>query len=141
MSKNLNLCQFIGNLGRDPEVNQTKAGKNISKISIACGDDYKDKQGQKVEQSNWINIVFFDRLADVVAEYLKKGSKVYVSGKQVTRKWQDNEGNDRYTTEIIGGAMEMLGGGNGANSGTNQNPAPAKQQSEAPPDFDDDIPF
>lgn len=158
MSKDLNQCNFIGRLGRDPDVKFMPSGKAVVNFSIACGDDYKDKQsGQKVEKTNWINVVAFDRLAEVIGEYLKKGSKVYVTGKQVTRKWQDNTGADRYTTEIIANDMQMLDsrndGGEPLPNRAAQQQAPAQQapaqnQQQGQPNqpagfdnFDDDIPF
>ena len=152
MSKDLNLCQFIGRLGADVEMRYGNNSSAIAKLNLACGDDYKDKNsGQKVEQTNWIRVVAFGRTAEVMGEYLKKGSQVYVSGKQVTRKWQDQQGQDRYTTEIVADQMQMLDGRDGvAGGGTMgmQNNKPAKQNQngvrQAPQpanDFDDDIPF
>ncbi len=110
MSKDLNQCNFIGRLGKDPEIKYTAGGSAIANFNLACGDDYKDKQGQKVEQTNWIRVVAFGKLAEIIAEWVKKGSQIYISGKQVTRKWQDQSGNDRYTTEIVANEMLMLGG-------------------------------
>lgn len=111
MSKDLNLCQFIGRLGQDVELRYMPNGNAVANFSIACGDDYKDKNtGEKVERTNWIRIQMFGRLAEVASEFLRKGSQVYVSGKQVTRKWQDKNGQDRYTTEIVASEMQMLGG-------------------------------
>lgn len=109
MSKDLNQCNFLGRLGKDPESRSTQSGSSVTNFSLACSDDYKDKNsGAKVEQTNWINVVAFGRLGEICGEYLKKGSRAYISGKQVTRKWQDNEGNDRYSTEIIANEMIML---------------------------------
>ena len=159
MSKDLNRGDFIGRLGRDPESRFMPSGGAVANFSIACGDDYRDKQtGQKVEQVNWINIVAFGRLAEIVGEYLKKGSKVYVSGKQVTRKWQDKTtGADRYTTEIVASEMQMLDSrGDAGGQGAGPSAAPAQQApaaqnaAQAAPagqgdgfdqDFRDDIPF
>ena len=148
MSKDLNLCQFIGRLGKDPEIRYTSDGKAVANFSIACGDDYKAKSGEKVEQTNWINIVAWGRLAEICGEYLNKGSQVYLAGKQVTRKWQDQSGQDRYTTEIVASEMQMLGsrGGASADGGYGQPPrsaqnAPPAQGQPAGDDFDDDIPF
>lgn len=163
MSKDLNQCNFIGRLGRSPETRYMPSGGAVANFSIACGDDYKDKQtGQKVEQTNWINIVAFGRLAEIVGEYLHKGSRVYVSGKQVSRKWQDKAlGADRYTTEIVASEMQMLdsrgadaGGGPAgpqqAPAGAGQQPAPQAAPQAEPAqggqgggfdNFDDDIPF
>lgn len=109
MSKDLNQCNFIGRLGQDPEIKYLPNGNAACNMSIAVGDDYKDKNtGQKVEQTEWVNLSVFGRLADVCGEYLRKGSKVFVSGKMRTRKWQDQNGNDRYTTEIVVNDMQML---------------------------------
>jgi len=153
MSKDLNLCQFIGRLGGDPEVKYSNSGKAITNLNLACGDDYKDKNtGQKVEQTNWIRVVAFGRTAEVMGEYLKKGSQVYVSGKQVTRKWQDQQGQDRYTTEVVADQMQMLdsrgsdtasGGGGAGRSQSNQNAGGGQQAPQPTTDFDDsdDIPF
>ncbi len=102
MSKDLNLCQFIGRIGKDIELKYMPNGDAVANFSIACGDDYKDKQtGQKVEQTNWINVVAFRRLAEILGEYCNKGDQVYISGKQRTRKYQAQDGSDRYSTEIV----------------------------------------
>lgn len=109
MSKDLNKCMFIGRLGKDPEMRQLPSGGTCANFSIACGDDYKDKNsGQKVEQTEWINAAAFGKLAEIIEKYLKKGSKVYIEGKFKTRKWQDQSGNDRYSTEVIVNEMQML---------------------------------
>ena len=111
MSKDLNKWMGIGRLGKDPELKYMPSGGAVTNISIACGADYKDKNtGQKVEVTEWVNIVFFNKLAEIVGEYLKKGSQVYVEGSLRTRKWQDQSGADRYTTEIVASEMQMLGG-------------------------------
>lgn len=130
MSKDLNLCQFIGRLGKDPELKFMPNGDAVCNISIACSDDYKDKNsGQKVEQTNWVNIVFFRGLAEVAGKYLTKGSQIYVSGKQRTRKWQAQDGSDRYSTEIVGDNMQMVGGKpEGASSAPQQQPQQYQQQ-------------
>ncbi len=143
MSKDLNQCNFIGRLGKDPEIRYTPTGSAVANLSLACGDDYKDKQGQKVEQTNWIRVVAFGKLADIIAEYVKKGDPVYISGKQVTRKWQNQEGKDQYTTEIVADQMQMLGGRQ--DTAPKSQPAPS-QQASAPQagidDFDETgIPF
>ena len=123
MSKDLNLCQFIGHLGNDPDIRMTTTGTVTASFNLACGDDYKDKNtGQKVEQTNWVRCVCFGRLAEVMRDYLKKGSKAYVSGKQVTRKWQDKNGTDQYTTEINVSDMQML------DSKPSESPQQAPQQ-------------
>ncbi len=142
MSKDLNNCSFIGRLGRDIELKYTASNSAIANFSIACGDDYKDKQGQKVEQTNWIYIVAFGKLAEIIGQYVTRGMQIYISGKQVTRKWQDGDGNDRYSTEIIANDMQMLGGRSGAQ---NENQTPQSKPGGAQPpvdDFmDDEIPF
>lgn len=155
----LNRCEFIGNLGQDPEVKYGNSGDAIATLSIACSESWKDKNtGQKQEKTEWIRVVAFGKLAEIMGEYLHKGSKVYVAGKMVTRKWQDNDGKDKYTTEVVAREMVMLdsaqgnqggqGGGQqnrGApqqNRGQQQQRAPANQQQQGQvDDFDDDIPF
>jgi len=149
MSKDLNLCQFIGRLGNDVEMRYTQSGSAVANLSIACGDDYKDKQGQKVEQTNWIKVVAFGRTAEVMGEYLKKGSQVYVSGKQVTRKWQAQDGTDRYSTEINCNDFQMLDSksdsGDMSGGQQRQQPQGGQQQQSQPQsngfDGSDDIPF
>jgi single-strand DNA-binding protein len=128
----LNQCQFIGRLGNDPEVRFTQDGKPIASISLAVGESWKDKNtGQKQEKTEWIKVVFFDGIAQIVSDYLKKGSKIFISGKMKTQKWQDKTGQDRYTTEIVvsgfGGTMQMLGSSTG-NSQQQQQPMQQQQQ-------------
>lgn len=145
MAKDLNQCNFIGRLGKDPEVKYLSSGDAVVNFSIACSDDYKDKSGNKVEQTNWINIIAYRKLAEIINQYTHKGSKVFVSGKQVTRKWQDQNGQDRYSTEIVANELLML------DSRDNQQPAQDSHNQEnsngyAPQDggfddFEDDIPF
>jgi single-strand DNA-binding protein len=160
-TRGVNKVILVGNLGNDPEVRQTPAGVTITTISVATSESWKDKQtGQPQERTEWHRVVFFNRLAEIAGEYLKKGSKVYVEGSLRTRKWQDKEGQDRYTTEITGNEMQMLdsrGAGQGGGMSSNQdypqhaprsNAAAQSVGSAAPaapaggyPDFDDDIPF
>ena len=159
-ARGINKVILVGNLGNDPEIRYTQAGAAITNISIATSETWKDKQtGQPQERTEWHRVVFFNRLAEIAGEYLRKGSKVYVEGGLRTRKWQDKEGQDRYTTEIVGNEMQMLdsrgagqGGGGGYPSpdeGSQSAPraAPAAKPAEggAPPgdfgNFDDDIPF
>jgi single-strand DNA-binding protein len=123
------------------------SGNAVANVTLATTDAWKDKQsGEKQERTEWHNIVFYSRLAEIAGEYLKKGSQVYVEGRLQTRKWQDKNGNDRYTTEIIASEMQMLGG-RGSSSGYTAEPAPAAAQAAATDsggsggDFDDDIPF
>lgn len=141
MSKDLNDCKFIGRIGHDIDLKYMPSGKAVTNVNIACGDDYTDKQsGEKVEQTNWIRLVFFGRHAEVLAEYCGKGSQIFVSGKQVTRKWQDKNGQDQYTTEIVVGNMQMLGSPSGKQKEPEQRGYNTSPQGE--PDFDDrDIPF
>ena len=105
---NLNQCNFIGRLGKDPETKFLPGGDAVTNMSIAISEKYKDKSGLSVEKTEWVRIVAFRRLAEVMGEYLKKGSLVYVSGKMTTRKWQDQSGQDKYSTEIVASQMTML---------------------------------
>lgn len=136
MSKDLNKWMGIGRLGRDVEIKYTASGDAIANIAIACGDDYKDKQGQKVEKTEWVQVSAFGRLAEIMGEYLTKGSKVYIEGKYTTRKWQDQQGQDRYTTSIKATEMQMLDSREtGDNVKNYQNappkPIPTNQQQQA----------
>lgn len=149
MARGINKVILVGNLGNDPDVRYTQDGRAIANISLATTDSWKDKNtGETVDKTEWHRVVFFNRLGEIVAEYLKKGSQVYVEGRLQTRKWQDKEGNDRYTTEIVANEMQMLGsrssgGGNYEGSGSDQPSAtgPASQPAPANDSFDDDIPF
>jgi single-strand DNA-binding protein len=115
----VNKVILVGNLGKDPETRYTTGGDAVTNIRIATTDTWKDKAGEKQEKTEWHSIVFFGRQAEIAAEYLKKGRQIYVEGRLQTRKWQDKEGQDRYTTEIVADRMQMLGegGGGGASSG------------------------
>ncbi len=110
MARGINKVILVGNLGKDPETRAMPSGKAVTNLSIATSESWRDKQtGEQKEQTEWHNIVFFDRLAEIAAEYLRKGSKIYVEGKLRTRKWQDKTtGQDRYTTEIVANEMQML---------------------------------
>ncbi|MBF8269957.1 MAG: single-stranded DNA-binding protein [Gammaproteobacteria bacterium] len=150
MARGINKVILIGNLGNDPEVRYTASGAAVANVNIATSESWKDKEtGEQQDRTEWHRIVFFGRLAEIVAEYLKKGSQIYVEGRLQTRKWQDKEGHDRYTTEIVAGEMQMLGGrGGGAGAGQSAPPpssearAPAGKTASADSDFvDDDIPF
>lgn len=136
----LNQVQLIGRLGADPEVRYTASGAAIANLRLATSERWKDKQtGEPQERTEWHRVSFFGRQAEVCGEYLKKGSQVYVSGKLQTRKWQDNDGNDRYTTEVVGNNMIMLGG-----RGSQEAPAPAGRATEPEPAMEgenEDIPF
>lgn len=150
MSRGINKVILIGNLGQDPEVRHTTDDNSVATITVATNEQWKDKNtGEQVTKTEWHRVVFFRRLAEIVGEYLKKGSPVYIEGKLQTRKWQDKEGKDRYTTEIVANEMQMLGGGqpqqdahNQAKSNGYQQEAPVSNvPTDAAPDFDDDIPF
>lgn len=151
MARGVNKVILVGNLGRDPEVRYSPNGQAIANVTIATSDSWKDRNtGEKQERTEWHRVVFFGRLAEIAGEYLKKGSQIYVEGRLQTRKWQDKDGNDRYTTEIVANEMQMLGsrGGAGAPSeatepGASYEAAPSRAGGgkSALPDFDDDIPF
>ena len=146
MSKGVNKVILIGNCGQDPETRHTPSGNAITNLSIATSESWKDKTtGEAQERTEWHRIVFFNRLAEIAGEYLKKGSKVYVEGSLRTRKWQDNNGQDKYTTEIVASSMQML---DSRTDGENyaapaQRPAPNQPMGahSAADNFDDDIPF
>lgn len=97
----LNHCTFIGNLGRDPEIRSTQSGDKIANLSLACTERWKNRNGEQQERTEWVRVVIFGKLADIAERYLAKGSKVYIAGKMQTRKWQDQSGQDRYSTEIV----------------------------------------
>jgi single-strand DNA-binding protein len=143
MARGVNKVILIGNLGADPEVKYMPNGNAVANVTIATTESWKDKQsGEQKDKTEWHRVVFFRRLAEIAGEYLKKGSQVYVEGKLQTRKWQDKNGNDRYTTEIIANEMQMLGGRGGSSAefggaSSSAAPAPAAVADE----FDDDIPF
>lgn len=150
MSRGINKAIIVGNLGQDPESRVMQNGNAVTTLSIATSESWTDKAtNQKQERTEWHRVVLFNRLAEVAAQYLRKGSKVYIEGSIRTRKWQDQSGQDRYSTEIVASNMQMLD--SASNSGAqNQNYAPQNnyQQSQAPQnqpqggiDFDDDVPF
>jgi len=157
MARGVNKVILIGNLGVDPEVRYMPSGGAVTNVRMATAESWKDKQtGERQEKTEWHRVVFFGRLAEIAGEYLKKGSQVYIEGRLQTRKWQGQDGQDRYTTEIVANEMTMLGGGpasggrGGQSSGfeNNQNQdtgssEPASQDTSTAPaeDFDDDIPF
>lgn len=156
--RGINRVILIGNLGQDPEVKYMPSGDAVTNVNLATSETWKDKKsGQEQERTEWHRVAFFGKLAEIAGEYLRKGSQVYVEGKLRTRKWQDQDGNDRYSTEIVvdgfDGVMQMLGGksdGAGQSSG-NQQPAtqqrqqpqhaPQQQRAQGGADFEDDIPF
>lgn len=130
MAKGINKCILVGNLGDDPTVKYMPAGGAVTNISIATTDSWKDKTtGERVDKTEWHKVVFFNRLAEIAGEYLKKGSQVYVEGALRTRKWTDKEGQDKYTTEIVGNEMQMLGGkGDSSNDQQQSSPSQRAQQ-------------
>jgi single-strand DNA-binding protein len=155
MARGVNKVILVGNLGADPETRSMPSGMTVTNIRIATSESWKDKaSGAQQERTEWHSVALFGRLGEIAAEYLRKGSQVFVEGKLRTRKWQDKQGNERFTTEIIADNMQMLGGraaGSGAMGGAerstgagapprddyDQSPAPAGGKEE----FDDDIPF
>ena len=148
MARGINKVILIGNLGQDPETKSLPSGSAVTNIRVATTEGWKDKQtGEKKEATEWHSVVFFDRMAEIAGQYLKKGSKVYIEGSLRTRKWQDKNGNDRYTTEIRATDMQMLDskGGGGGGGGSYERPAKSETSSAAPvaeKSFeDDDIPF
>ena len=152
MARGVNKVILVGNLGRDPEVKYTASGAAVVNITVATTESWNDKQtNERVEKTEWHRVVAFQRLAEIMGEYLRKGSQVYIAGKLQTRKWQDQNGQDRYTTEIVANDMQMLGSRGDAGSrqqgeqGGFRNKPPA-QQAPAPAGSgggfdDDDIPF
>jgi single-strand DNA-binding protein len=155
MARGVNKVILVGNLGKDPETRYMPSGSAVTNLTLATSEAWKDKQsGEQQERTEWHKVAMFGRLAEIAAEYLRKGSQVYIEGKLRTRKWQDKEGKDRWTTEIVADEMQMLGGkGGGAGAGAGMGAGAAAggssgggraavNDSGAPPgDFDDDIPF
>ena len=156
----VNKVILVGNLGRDPETRYTTSGDAVTNIRLATTDTWKDKNGEKQERTEWHTIVFFGRQAEIAGEYLKKGKQVYIEGRLQTRKWQDKEGQDRYTTEIVADRMQMLGSREGSGSPAGdfaERTTTAERTTAAEPraavkaggtpakknvdDLDDDIPF
>ena len=118
MARGLNKVMLIGNLGADPEVRYTAGGSAVANIRLATAEAWRDRDsGEQQERTEWHRVVFFGKLAEIVEQYVKKGSQLYVEGRLQTRKWQDKDGNERYTTEIVASEMQMLGGRGGAGGG------------------------
>jgi single-strand DNA-binding protein len=147
MARGVNKVILIGNLGKDPETKSLPSGSAVTNIRLATAEGWKDKQtGEQKEHTEWHNVVFFDRLAEIAGQYLKKGSQVYIEGTLRTRKWTDKEGKERYTTEIKASEMQMLGGKPGGGTASYDRGAPGKAETPAAAvaekNFeDDDIPF
>jgi single-strand DNA-binding protein len=154
MARGINKVILIGHLGADPETRAMPSGMTVANMRLATTESWKDKQsGEQQERTEWHNVALFGRLGEIAAEYLRKGSQVYIEGRLRTRKWQDKEGRDRYTTEIVANEMQMLGGRGGAGAASGggglSEPAPRAEHAEAAAggagasreEFDDDIPF
>jgi single-strand DNA-binding protein len=144
MARGINKVILVGNLGGDPETRYMPSGSAVTNLTVATNESWKDKQtGEQKERTEWHKVAAFGKLAEIMAEYLRKGSQVYIEGKLRTRKWQGKDGNDRWTTEIVADEMQMLGGrGGGGSEPMNQDPGPASAPAQpGPDDFDDDIPF
>ncbi len=156
MARGINKVILVGNLGQDPETRYMPSGGAVTNFTLATNESWKDKQtGEQKDRTEWHKVAMFNRLAEIAAEYLRKGSQVYVEGKLRTRKWQDRDGNDRYTTEVIADEMQMLGGrggggggsfssgggSNGGSGGGSNAPSGGGQSTPPADDFDDDIPF
>lgn len=155
--RGVNKVILVGNLGNDPEVRYMPNGNAVANLSLATSESWKDQQGQIQERTEWHRLTLYKRLAEIAGEYLKQGSQIYIEGKLQTRKWQDQQGQDRYTTEIIVNELQMLGGRGDGQQGSSQRrtqPDPEQQRNGRPEsrmnppqqaepdfDFDDDIPF
>lgn len=150
----LNKTFLLGNLGQEPEIRYTQDGKAVANLSIATNKKWKDQQGTKQERTEWHRVVLYRGLAETAAKFLSKGSKIFVEGELQTRKWQDNSGQDRYTTEIVGLDMKLMNGSNTHSQGASMKPSkylqqPHQQSGErhqqtpalSGPEFDDDYPF
>jgi single-strand DNA-binding protein len=155
MARGINKVILIGNLGADPETRAMPSGMTVANLRIATSESWKDKQsGEQQERTEWHNVALFGRLGEIAGEYLRKGSQVYIEGRLRTRKWQDKEGRDRYTTEVVASDMQMIGGRGGPPSGESLSPTPRGEAPEGNPpgggggsggggrdEFDDEIPF
>ena len=159
MARGLNKVMLIGNLGADPEIRYTAGGAAVANVRLATADTWRDKDsGETQERTEWHRVVFFGRLAEIVEQYVKKGSQIYIEGRLQTRKWQDKEGNEKFSTEIVASEMQMLGGRGGSSGGggaggersgggssssgaSDRSESATSGQAEPPMDFDDDIPF
>ncbi len=157
MARGVNKVILVGNLGKDPEVRYMPSGGAVANTTLATSESWKDKQsGETQERTEWHNLTFYGKVAEIAGEYLKKGSQIYVEGSIRTEKWQDKEGKDRFTTKIIVSDMQMLGSRNGAGAPSSENPRSSSMPSQAEgsqsrssagassakaDQFDDDIPF
>ena len=150
MSRGLNKVMLIGNLGADPEIRYTAAGAPVANVSLATAESWRDKDsGELREKTEWHRVVFFGKVAETIEKYVSKGSQIFIEGKLQTRKWQDKEGNDRYTTEIVASEMRMLGKREGNTASTDRVNTPVAKESNMHSEtkndstefIDDDIPF
>jgi len=155
MARGINKVILIGNLGADPETRAMPSGTTVANLRVATSESWRDKQtGEQQERTEWHRVALFGRLAEIAGEYLRKGSQVYIEGSLRTRKWQDKQGNERYSTEIVGNDLQMLGGRSGAGAGAPSSGASAGAPAAAPAfaeesagggsrseEFDDVIPF
>ncbi len=148
MARGINKVIVVGNLGQDPDTRYMPSGSAVTNFTVATNESWKDKQtGEQKDRTEWHKITMFGRLAEISAEYLRKGSQVYIEGKLRTEKWQDKDGNERYTTKIIADEMQMLGGRGGSggapmhDSGASQGAPPSPPPQGSADEFDDDIPF
>ena len=144
MARGINKVILVGHLGNDPESRYMPSGSAVTNLRIATSESWRDKNsGDQQERTEWHRVAMFGRLAEIAVEYLRKGSQVYIEGSLRTRKWQDKEGKDRWSTEIVANEMQMLGGRSGADAPAKipQDTASVSQDSGPPTDFDDDIPF
>lgn len=141
----VNKVIILGNLGIDPEVRTLESGAKLARLRIATSESYTNREGQKIEQTEWHNVVVWRQLADVAERFLSKGRQVYIEGKLQTRSWKDAEGNDRYTTEIVGDRLQLVGGRPDSNDSSGSKPAtgasPSQPVSDAEGDDSDDLPF
>jgi single-strand DNA-binding protein len=148
MARGVNKVILIGNLGQDPDTKYMPSGSAVTNLRVATSETFKDKEtGEQQERTEWHSVAMFGRLAEIAGEYLRKGSQVYIEGRLRTRKWQDKQGQDRYSTEIIADQMQMLGSRGGAGASTSaegagaQKPVAKARAAAEPAELDDDIPF
>jgi single-strand DNA-binding protein len=137
----VNKAILVGNLGKDPEIRALDSGVKVATFSIATTETYKDKEGKRVDSTEWHNVVLWRGLAEIAEKYLKKGNSVYVEGRIKTRSWDDKDGNKRYTTEIVGDTMNMLGGKPGQGNSGDPGPAVVNEPTGPAASPDDDLPF
>lgn len=143
MSRGINKVILVGNLGNDPEVKVGQSGNTFATLSVATSDQWKDKQGEKQERTEWHRVIMFGRMAEIARDYLHKGSTVYLEGKIQTRKYNDKSGNERYITEVVGNKLEMLGGKQTGNSSAPANTGQVAQNTPSDSDMEwfDKVPF